>query len=305
MNRAMEFESVVTPIESETGQIQGSLSVVVITNRPRNFDVFIKQFSNTNLTFIIVTDPDHFDEFLKRNYRNVKVIWSKSRNFSYLVNLCARYVSTSHFIDLGDDEILEGNLGNLLKCDLKEEAYSIFIKTFFGDEEIKMWSHFAPRILARTVRFKRRVHEIPVIEHYDKIINEVQIKNVSYADWSEYWRKAKSYTKREQKSLRRFVEISVSPVYRYFVNGKCSNGLLGIKIVFASMIYAVLTLKCGINGHQYFQLSHLEQLYNLERDHMCAEEREYLGEKIELLKKSTWSSQDDIAEEMEQLSSAL
>jgi len=89
------------------------------------------------------------------------------------------------------------------------------------------------------------------------------------------------------------------------VNGKCSNGLLGIKIVFASIIYGFMTLKYGINGHQYFELSELEQLYKLNKDRMCAEEREYLGEKIELLKDSKRNGQEDIAEEMEQLSSAF
>jgi len=154
MNLVMQFEGLVTPIESGTEQIKGALSVVVITNRPRYFDMFIKQFSNTNLKFIVATDPNNFDEILKRNYSNVKVIWSKSKNFSYLRNLCSRYVSTSHFMALDDDETLEGNLENIMKCDLKEEAYSIFVKTFFGDKEIKMWSYFAPRVISRTVRFK-------------------------------------------------------------------------------------------------------------------------------------------------------
>lgn len=305
MKQLKELKDVVTPVESETKQKAPQLSVLVITNRPKNFDAFIKQFSNTNLTILAVTDPETYNVFLIRNYGNVKIIKSKSRNFSYLVNLGARNVPTTHYILLADDENLKGNLLNLINCELTEETYKIFVQTFFGNEEIKMWSHYVPRVFAKTVKFQRRVHEFPIIRHCNTTINEIQIKNTSYADWDEYWKKAKSVVKREQKSLRRFVEILFTPVYWYFVNGRCSNGSLGIKIVCSSIIYAFLTLKYGINGHQYFPLSRLEQLYSLGRDNMCLEEKEYIVERIELLKAGNLVGQEDIAEEMEQLSSAL
>ena len=290
--------------ESSKERTENPLSVLVITNRYSNFTQFLKQFINTNFHIIAVTDMSHIEEFRRISSKKITIIGSRSNNLSYLVNLGARYVQTSHFIWLGDDEILEKGSICLLQ-DLRPEAFSykLLVETTFGNRTVKMWTNFVPRIFEKSVRFKRRIHEVPILKEESGILLNIKIRNNSYANWEEYWKKALSMAKREQKSFRRFFELSITPLYWFFVNGKCSDGALGIKLVWSSIVYACLSLKYGIRGHNFYDVEHIERLLDDKKQELSYEESTYITERLDDIKANWMKRAEEVSEELEQLSS--
>lgn len=281
-----------------------SITIIVLSNRPKNFDKFISQFNHTKIPIVaIVDDITAFKKFID-NRQDVRIIETKSRNFSYLVNLGASCIKTSHFLLLGDDETVDSELVNFLTTyNLPDKACSLYVETYFGTSLVKMWSSYVPRLFHREVFFKRRLHEIPVGIKAGTIITEGKIKNTSYQNWNEYWQKASSCAKREQKSIKRFIDLLISPIYWYFKRDGFSDGFLGVKIVMASMLYAGMSMVLGIRGHNYFSVDVLEDLLKKESSFLTEEEADYLKHKLKLIQELNNKSLVDCMEELEQLSS--
>lgn len=293
-----------TSKEDKGEDIRHTLSILVVTNRPSNFRQFVKQFVNTDFHITAVTDMLHLEEFNIISSKKISIIGSRSNNFSYLVNLGARYIHTSHFILLYDDETLDERSIHFIQ-DLNPEAFSykILVETTFGNRIVKMWTHFVPRLFERSVKFRRRVHEVPILKEESAILSHVKIKNNSYTDWDEFWKKAISTAKREQKSTRRFFELITMPLYWFFINGKCSDGDLGIKLVWSSIVYAGLSLKYGIHGQHFYDIDHIELFLENKKQELSSEETNYIRERLDYIKVNLMNKVGELNEELEQLSS--
>jgi hypothetical protein len=62
---------------------KGSVTAIVVSNRPKNFAVFLEQFRNTDIPIVAVVDnEDNFEPLLKTR-KNSCIVRSRSKNFSY------------------------------------------------------------------------------------------------------------------------------------------------------------------------------------------------------------------------------
>ena len=285
-----------------------NITIIVISNRPKNFADFIEQFRE------MLRDPPPIvavvDDRLKFNsvstYGRVKFVETKSKNFGYMTNLGRFFSETKYILTTFDDEKLDSDLKDLISnFSYNGESFRVKIVTFFGDKQLKMWTKMAPRIFSKDVAFVRRVHETPLLKNKPIDLSKGTITNYSYKGWNEYWAKAISTSKRESKSFRRFIDLAIAPLYWFFAYGKGRDGLLGLELLVSSLLYALLSWVNGIKGHRYLPLNQLENLFAEKKDELSAEEKEYISFCINRLKYSETEAVLPIDEELEQLSSAF
>ena len=139
-------------------------TIVCISNRPMNFARFVSQFRDIPIQIISVIPDKTMFETLKLDNFNIMYIESKSKNFSYLVNLGCYHVKTTYYVILSDDEEVNDHFFEFL-FNYNEKHESIAIKCIgcYGDEQLRYWTGLQPRIFRKGVDWKYRVHEKPIL----------------------------------------------------------------------------------------------------------------------------------------------
>jgi hypothetical protein len=282
-----------------------SFSFLVITNRPQNFKIFINSVRRYGMPVLAVTDGNPLFDTIDTSGINLKTICTRSTNFSYMINLARAYITTKYYFYLGDDETLEGRLDNILQMLSDEpESISFIVESSFNGKKINMWKREVPKLFATNVRFVKSIHELPVLSKEPKFCGEIRILNKSYKSWSEYWQKAIKFSKGEIKSLSRFVNLLITPIYWFFKKGGWVNGLLSMELVVSSIIYAFLSIINGKNKY-YGQISLVELKHKYKKNLSCISEndKEYISNKLFSLEIE--GKNLDYKESIDQLVSAL
>ena len=259
-----------------------SISILVITNRPHNFQIFVNSVRKYGIPVLAVTDGNPLFKTINISGINVKIISTRSTNFSYMINLARTYITTKYYFYLGDDETLEGPLNNILQIlEDEPESISFIVESSFNGKKINMWKREVPKLFATNVRFVKSIHELPVLSKEPKFCDEIRILNKSYNSWSEYWQKAIKFSKGEIKSLSRFVNLLITPLYWFFKKDGWANGFLSIELVVSSIIYAFLSIINGRNK-RLCQVSLVELRNKYEKKLSCISEddKEYISNKI-------------------------
>ncbi|MCL4480446.1 MAG: hypothetical protein M1113_03055 [Candidatus Thermoplasmatota archaeon] len=254
---------------------------------------------------IAITDGNDLFKKIDTLSLNVRIIISKSHNFSYMVNLARFYLTTEYYFYLGDDETIEGPIDSVNQI-LKEkhESVSFEVLSTFRGERIDMWKTNVPRIFISRVRFVRAIHEFPILSERPYFCREIRIINESYKDWPEYWSKTIKNSKRERKSVRRFLNLLVTPVYWFFKKNGWSNGLLGLELMTSSIFYAILSIINGIKQYNNnVSLTEIGKKYYENISGISESEKNYVNSELQFL----YSQQelDKYDEYVDQLCSAL
>lgn len=278
---------------------------IVITNRPTNFQNFLKRISKYRMAVIAITDGNDLFKMTDTLGLSVKIITSKSHNFAYMVNLARFYLTTEYYFYLGDDETIEGPIDSVYQIlKGKHESVSFEVVSTFRGTRVNMWTTKVPRIFNSRIRFVRAIHEFPILSERPSFCSEIRIINDSYNNWHEYWSKTIKNSKRERKSVKRFLNLFVTPIYWFFKKKGWSNGLLGLELMISSILYAILSI---INGRQQYNytvsLTEVEKKYYENISGLSESEKTYVNSELQFL--NTHQEIDKYEDYVDQLCSAL
>lgn len=298
--------AIIPPDGSSLAESAKGITVIVISNRPNNFRKFVVPFLNRNIPMVAVVDHASSFQGMGTNLNRLRLIETNSTNFSYIVNLGRYFVTTSHYILLADDEDLSSDLLEFIDTfHGSEEAIKVRIVTTFGNKVVWMWSGDVPRIFRRDVEFVHRVHEVPILGQRPLLTAKGQLTNHSYNNWHEFWKKVKNISLRETKSVHRFVNLVVAPLYWFFKRGGGKDGFFGIELVIGSHIYALFSLLYGIKGHRCIEIQELKKYLDTQYRTLSLEEQQYINTQLAEVERGTQVSNERYREALEQLSSAL
>ena len=248
-------------ISENQGDSQNELSectLIIISNNNDEVRRLLFGFSNTNFPIVLVLEEPLKIETMRGN---ILIINSKSKNLAYKRNLGVFYAKTEWVAFLDSDEEYDDNFLKLLERGIPNAFSAYMVNTIakFSGRYLHQWDFYNFRIFKREIcRYVFSAHERVKLPRDSKIgISEARLINNSYKDWTHYWRKFKVKTSKEKKTLKVFFTRLLSPIFLYLFNGGAKDGILGAKILFASLAYPFFIIIQGkkVNPIHDFKLS--------------------------------------------------
>ena len=257
----------------------------------------------------IVREKNQFAK-LHEIYDNVKILETKSRNFSYLRNFGGYFSSGEFVLFSGDDERLDDELlSSLIHLKTEYDVFYVTIEALFSQKPIRMWRKVNARIIRRNYyHFIGMVHERFSFIPTNKYIIGGTMSNNSYEDWHHYWSKNMRITLLEEKNLHKILLRTYFPLIDYIFNGGIKEGTKEIKVLIGSILYAFLTCVRGYTPKAVQEVNYEEELERLEAfalNEANEEESRYILYVIHNLKENRIPSGSTFREELLQLTSSV
>jgi hypothetical protein len=210
-------------------------AVVISNSAERSFDLY-NRIRGIVDSFVFVTDRRKDFSWVRDVMPNIKIVQSRSSNFSYLRNLGIWVSSCQYVLRIDDDEVIDQRLADsLIKLDAANESYSVTVISSFSGKILNMWTSITPRIIRKyKAHYIGRLHEHLSCDFLSSIMIDGTITNDSYQSWQDYWKKALRYTQLEDKKLKLVLFRTIFPLYNYFSKSGFSDGILGSRVLMAS-----------------------------------------------------------------------
>ncbi len=284
-----------------------SISAIIISVNPDKTRSVMAKISNTVSEIVVVADDK--TKFNHPDYRepSVKLISSRSKNFSFLRNIGIYYASGRFVFMIDDDESLSDELlYSLGQIKGENDAYLVRRNAAFGGKVLNMWSRVVPRVVKKEkAHYIGKVHEYLPLKYTSQGSLVGTITNNSYENWSDYWKKAFKTTSLETKKLGTFLFRLLFPLYNYFDKEGYKDGKLGLEVVATSIIYSFLMLWRGMRFRKIDLNSFLENSKAFSISSLGKDEQSYFSYMISELERGFIPPGSSIHEECEQLSSVM
>ena len=250
---------------------------------------------NKNLTIVVITDkkiseiaaidvlPQISDSIIivssvlgdEPNDENFRVIYSQSRNFSYLRNLGAFYAQTPYILVIDSDEELSDNFASELRdLEFTNDLYCIETRAFLGNKELKLAKLNSIRLYNKEKYFYiGKVHERLFGPKIEVKSIPVMISNHSYSSWENVKEKSKKVAIRGRKSFR-LILSTLYPIVIYFKNAGWTDGFDGIKWTYLGVISGVLRMTYGSKDFEILEEPEIRK--KLEVETISETERKYI-----------------------------
>ena len=280
----------------------GDCTLIIISNNNKEIRNLLFGFSNTKFPIILVLETPLR---LETNRQNIIIINSKSKNLAYKRNLGVFYAKTDWVAFLDSDEEYDNNFLQLLENGIPNDFSAYMVNTIakFSNRYLHQWDFYNFRIFKREIcRFVFSAHERVKLPKGTKIgISDAKLINNSYKDWPHYWKKFKVKTCKEKKTVNIFFNRLFSPIFLYLFNGGVKDGILGVKVLSASIAYPFFIM---IQGKKVNTINDLKLNVTLEElpSKVYPEEVPFIQYLISEMEKYTIK---DMFEYIEQINSSI